>query len=65
MPTTRNVFSYDGYEDILVEKQDGVVLATLNVPDKLNEMTIGMRQGIKRLIDEIGSDDEARVLVLT
>tara|TARA_Y100000588_G_C14260376_1_gene927357 strand:- start:196 stop:996 length:801 start_codon:yes stop_codon:yes gene_type:complete len=59
------VFSYDGYEDILVEKQDGVVLATLNVPDKLNAMTIGMRQGIKRLIDEIGSDDEARVLVLT
>ena len=65
MPTKANQFSYDGYEDMLVEKQAGVVLATLNVPEKLNAMTIGIRQGIKRLIREIRLDDEARVLVLT
>ena len=65
MPTNGNAFSYDGYEDMLVEKQEGVVLATLNVPEKLNAMTIGIRRGIKRLIHEIRSDDEARVLVLT
>ena len=56
---------YEGYQDMLVEKKDGVVVATLNVPEKLNALTPGIRFGLKRILEEVNDDDEARVLVLT
>ncbi|MBI4310949.1 MAG: enoyl-CoA hydratase/isomerase family protein [Chloroflexi bacterium] len=56
---------YQGYEDMLVEKKDGVVVATLNMPEKLNALTPGIRIGLKRILEEVNDDDDARVLVIT
>lgn len=56
---------YQGYEDMLVEKRDGVVVATLNVPQKLNALTPGIRLGLKRILEEVNDDDDAKVLVIT
>ena len=56
---------YEGYEDALVEKRNGVVVLTLNVPDKLNPLTPGIRFSIKRVCEELHDDDSAKVLVIT
>ena len=56
---------YQDYEDMLVEKRDGVVVATLNVPEKLNALTPGIRYGLKRILEDVNDDDDAKVLVLT
>ncbi|MBI4197787.1 MAG: enoyl-CoA hydratase/isomerase family protein [Chloroflexi bacterium] len=56
---------YEGYEDMLVEKRDGVVVATLNVPEKLNALTPGIRIGVKRVLEEVNDDEEAKALVIT
>lgn len=56
---------YEGYEDMLVEKRDGVVVATLNVPEKLNALTPGIRYGLKRILEDVNDDDDAKVLVIT
>ncbi|MBI4199040.1 MAG: enoyl-CoA hydratase/isomerase family protein [Chloroflexi bacterium] len=56
---------YEGYQDMLVEKKDGVVVATLNAPHKLNAFTPSIRTGIKRVLDEVEWDDDAKVLVFT
>ena len=56
---------YEGYEDMLVEKKEGAVVVTLNVPEKLNALTPGIRSGLKRILEEVNDDDDAKVLVLT
>ena len=56
---------YEGYEDARVEKRDGVVVLTLNVPEKLNALTPGIRFSLKRICEEVRADDSAKVLVLT
>ena len=58
--------SYEGYEDFLVEKHDnGVVVGTMNRPERLNALGGGLRPSIVRFIREVRDDPEARVLVLT
>lgn len=56
---------YEGCEDMIVEKKDGVVVATLNVPEKLNALTPGIRVGLKRILEDANDDDDAKVLVIT
>ena len=57
---------YEGYEDFLIEKRDdGVVIGTMNRPEKLNALGGGLRPSIRRFIQEVGQDPEARVLVFT
>lgn len=56
---------YEGYEDMLIEKREGVVIATLNVPEKLNALTPGIRFGLRRILEDVNDDDDARVLVIT
>jgi enoyl-CoA hydratase/carnithine racemase len=53
------------YADIRVEKKDGVVLLTLNRPDKLNAVTWNSWWEISQAVRQVGEDDEARVLVIT
>jgi 2-(1,2-epoxy-1,2-dihydrophenyl)acetyl-CoA isomerase len=53
------------YTDIRVEKKDGIVLLTLNRPDKLNAVTWNSWREITQAVQEVGEDDEARVLVVT
>jgi enoyl-CoA hydratase/carnithine racemase len=45
--------------------REGVVVATLNRPDRLNAMTGTMFRELEQLAFELGDDDALRVLVLT
>ena len=56
---------YEGYEDAIVEKTDGVVTFTLNRPEKLNALSPALRFGLKRILEDVNDDDDAKVLVLT
>jgi 2-(1,2-epoxy-1,2-dihydrophenyl)acetyl-CoA isomerase len=56
---------YEGYEDAIVEKKDGVVVFTLNRPEKLNALSPALRLGLKRILEDVNDDDDAKVLVLT
>jgi 2-(1,2-epoxy-1,2-dihydrophenyl)acetyl-CoA isomerase len=53
------------YTDIRVEKKDGIVLLTCNRPDKLNAVTWHSWREITQAVEEVGEDDETRVLVVT
>ncbi len=57
--------AWDGFEDLLVEQQGGVVVATLNQPEKLNALSGGMRYSLRRLIGELPSRPDAKALVIT
>jgi 2-(1,2-epoxy-1,2-dihydrophenyl)acetyl-CoA isomerase len=58
--------SYDGYAEVEVElDDDGVVLATLNRPERLNSFNGQMREDIHRLLAEVTADNHARVFVMT
>ena len=50
---------------MLIEQQDGVVVATLNRPDKLNALSGAMRVNLRRLIRELPEREDAKVLVIT
>ena len=54
-----------GYEDLLLEKDSGIATITLNAPDKLNALTIGMRKSLISATDELAKDDEVRVIIVT
>lgn len=56
---------YEGYEDMIVEKKDGIVVMTLNRPERLNALSPAMRIGLKRILEDVVDDDEAKVLVIT
>lgn len=57
---------HDGFEDILLEEDEtGVLTVTLNRPEKLNALTIPMRQGLKRLATFVDNRDSIKVVVLT
>lgn len=49
----------------LTRPADGVVLATLNRPDRLNAMTVTMFAELEELAFALGEDDDVRVVVLT
>jgi len=53
------------YEDLLLDKKDGIALITLNAPDKLNAITAGIRDSLPLAVDEIARDDEVRVVIVT
>lgn len=53
------------YEDLLLEKEDGVATITLNAPDKMNALTTGMRKSILSVTDELARDDDVKVVVVT
>ncbi len=53
------------YEDLLLEKADGIATLTLNAPDKLNALTRNMKQNLPLAVDEIARDDEVRAVILT
>ena len=53
------------YEDLLLEKKDGIATITLNAPDKRNALTIGMRRSLLSVTEELARDDEVRVVVVT
>ena len=56
---------YSEYKRIIVEKQDGVAVATLNRPEALNALDEQMHLELERLFVDVGRDEEVRALVLT
>ena len=53
-------------EELIVEHaQNGVVTATLNRPDKLNSFNGALRYAIRDMLRAVGSDSDARALILT
>lgn len=53
------------YKAILLEKRDGIATITLNRPNKLNAMNMGMRLELLDALDELEIDESIRVLVFT
>lgn len=52
------------YETILVEKQEGLRVITLNRPERLNALSLQLLHELGSAIAEIDADEEARCLVL-
>lgn len=50
---------------VLVEKDDGIAVVTLNRPDALNALSTALRQAIVRAFRELRDDPEIGVIVLT
>jgi len=53
--------TYDGFG---VEIADGIATVTLDVPGKFNRITMGARDELARVFDELGADDAVRAIVL-
>ncbi len=53
------------YEDLLLEKKDGIATITLNAPDKLNALTAKMQKSLLLAVDEVIKDDEVKVVIVT
>ncbi len=53
------------YEDLLLEKKEGIATIILNVPAKLNALTPAMKRNLPLAIDEIARDDEVKVVIVT
>ena len=51
-------------EDILREDRDGVIVLTLNRPEKRNAMSVAMRQVLFGAVDDLRDNDDLRVLLL-
>lgn len=53
------------YENIIVEKKDHVARITFNRPQRLNAINSALGLEVKQALEEIATDDEIRVLVIT
>jgi enoyl-CoA hydratase len=51
-------------EHALREDKDGVAIVTLNRPDKLNAITIAMRETIFRAVDDVRENEDLRMLLI-
>ncbi|HEV7810777.1 MAG TPA: enoyl-CoA hydratase-related protein, partial [Candidatus Limnocylindrales bacterium] len=51
--------------DLRVESADGVATLTLDRPDALNALTVGLKESLRAALDELGRDDSVRAIVLT
>jgi len=52
-------------QDIVLEKQHGVTILTLNRPEKMNAITYRMRDELNDIFSSVDRDDETKVLILT
>src|SRR5215471_14570650 len=53
------------YEHILVDREDGVGIVTLNRPDKLNAMNRKLSAELREAVKEFDADDDIGCIVLT
>jgi len=53
------------YEDLLLEKKDGIATITFNVPEKLNALSAKMAMSLPLAADEVAKDDGVRVVIVT
>ena len=53
------------YENIILEKRDGIATLTLNRPAKLNALSSALLAEFSDALDDVSEDHDVRVLVLT
>ncbi len=53
------------YQDAIFEKEDGIATLTLNLPERLNALSVGIREALLRAVDDVAQDDDTRVLIIT
>jgi 2-(1,2-epoxy-1,2-dihydrophenyl)acetyl-CoA isomerase len=53
------------YETIILEKQNGVAILTLNRPDRLNSFNVQMHEELQNALDGIATDGKTRCLMIT
>ena len=53
------------YETILVDKEDGITTVTFNRPEKRNAMSPQLHMEMADVLDELATDPETKVLVIT
>src|SRR5438309_620403 len=53
------------YETLLIEKSDGVAVITLNRPTKRNAMNPTLHRDMAAALEQLRSDDAAKVIVIT
>lgn len=51
--------------DVLTERRDGVLIATINRPDARNAVNGGVANGMAAAMDELDGDDDLRVGIVT
>ena len=56
---------YQGYNNIKVEKEDGVAVLTLNRPEAMNAIDEHTHLELERVFPELDADEEVRAVVLT
>jgi 2-(1,2-epoxy-1,2-dihydrophenyl)acetyl-CoA isomerase len=52
-------------DTILVERDGGVIIVTLNRPDRINSFTIEMHKALMEALNDIADDDNCRAMILT
>jgi enoyl-CoA hydratase len=52
-------------ENVLIEKRGRIAIVTVNRPDKLNALNIATRREILVAFEQLKTDDEVRVVILT
>jgi enoyl-CoA hydratase/carnithine racemase len=52
-------------KDLILEKDGPVAVLTLNRPDKMNALSVEMREALPRALEEIQADDSVRAIILT
>jgi len=53
------------YEEVMLEKEDGIAILTLNRPANLNALNLSIRVDMLNAFDEIELDESVRVMILT
>jgi enoyl-CoA hydratase len=53
------------YETLLCEIRDGIAVATVNRPDKLNALNSRAKEELQSLIETLGADGSVRAVILT
>lgn len=53
------------FENLILEKNDGIAVLTFNRPDALNALNNRTREEFERVIAELAADDKCKVVILT
>jgi 2-(1,2-epoxy-1,2-dihydrophenyl)acetyl-CoA isomerase len=53
------------FNEILLGKNEGVAIITLNRPERLNSFTTTMYREFPRILDQLRRDDEVKAVILT
>lgn len=53
------------YQDAIFEKEEGIATLTLNLPERLNALSPGIREALLRAAEDVAQDDDTRVLIIT